>query len=66
MSSQSTRVFTENILELQASLEKGKKEFRETFEKNSLSLHNTSCGDSYLGSALQKICYQAIEKFILA
>ena len=60
-----TAVFTKDIFALQEAVEKGKEEFRKEFLENSLRLHNCSCGDSFLQGALLKICYTAIEKYIL-
>jgi hypothetical protein len=61
-----TSVFTGKLFELQSALENGyKKTFVKKFKEHSLSLHNTSCGDSFLGEQYNKVLRKALEKFII-
>ena len=63
--SERTSVFTQKIFDLESALENGdKKVFLEKLKEHSLSLHNTSCSDSFLGEQYNKVLRKALEKFL--
>ena len=61
-----TVVFTQEILQLQDAIQKGDREtFVRLFEEKASILNNCAVGDTYLSQCLVKVCYEALNKFVL-
>ena len=60
------RIVTETLLEMnQAIEEENKAEFLQLLHKNSLRLHNCTCGDSYNSQLVSKVYRKALETFLV-
>lgn len=61
-----TVVFTRELLDLQKAVEDGDKEkFITIFREKASILNGCAVGDAYLSQCLVKVCYEALNKFVL-